>query len=718
MIELGWNGEVLADPLAFDFETDIVDLKSQVPCPVVMSLHDGRRSLILASHQLDDFVLAHQAHRWFGFNVSFDWWVYYQAAGPAARRALIALVDRGRLHDAMYLEMLIRLAVGDDNAFFRPSLAKAALAYLDRTLSKDDDVRKGFDRFIGQPLSSIPPESITYAAQDAVATYDLTLVLREKAAAFATDPALVERFGLLTEGIQVKAALALAQMTRNGLALDRPEITKRLEAGQAAVDEALTRLELFDPNIVKRYKRNGPKHKAGEKLRTKTGQLQLSTEKFKAMVEAEALARDLKLPRTEKAGQLQLTAEVFSDYPELLGVPAIKAWVDYHDHTKTLQFLVSLKDKDVIHPSYDVLKRTGRTSSYDINVQQMPREAWFRALFLARPGHRLVTSDYAFIELRTLAAVIERDGKRSVLGEVIRQGVDPHAYTASIVRGVSLAEFMASKQLDPKHFKLDRQAAKALNFGIPGGLRPRKLTAYAKQNYGVTLDLAKATELWDKLVYQVYPELEGWLADTLHDRIGSSLGVSPARVKRFFPPPEDNPFCRPEWSPLARMMSGEETNREGVPWSPFYVEDVWVALESLSAKAPLALRKMIRNREAGPELYDKLFGQPAVTLTGRVRKKVAYGEYRNTKFQGLAADGAKLALWEILKDELAEPGHYRLVAFAHDEIVVEVPDDGPESILADTERIVGRMVAGMSEAIQSDLPIAAEAVNGTCWIKG
>ena len=717
MIELGWNGVPLADPLAFDFETDIADLKTTVPCPVVMSLHDGHRSILLAPHQLDDFVRLHRDHRWFGFNVSFDWWVYYQAAGPAARRDLIRLVDQGRLHDAMYLEMLIRLAAGDDNAFFRSSLKKASAAYLGRELSKDAEIREGFDRYQGLPLGSIPIESVEYAIQDAVATYDLTVVLREKAASYVTAQGLADDFGLLTEGIQVKAAIALAQMTRNGLRLDSAEIDRRAAVSQAAVNEALVELEKFDPSIVKRYKRNGPVHKAGEPMKTKTGQLQLSTATFTEMVGREAEARGIKLPRTEKANQIQLTAEVFSDYHELLEVPAIKAWVDYHDATKVLQFLVALQGKSEIHPSYDVLKRTGRTSSYDINVQQMPREAWFRALFLARPGHQLITSDYAFIELRTLAAVIENEGKRSVLGEVIRQGVDPHAYTASVVRGVPLAEFMATKQLDPKHFKLDRQAAKALNFGIPGGLRPRKLTAYAKQNYGVVLDMAKATELWDKLVYQVYPELEGWLADTLHDRLGASLGVPPARVKRFFPPPEDNPYARPEWSPLARMMSGERTNREGVPWSPFFVEDTWVALESISEKADLAIRKLIRSRAAGPELYDRLFGQPAVTLTGRVRKKVAYGEYRNTKFQGLAADGAKLALWEILKDELAEPGRYRLAAFAHDEIVVEVPDDGEESIMADTERVVGRMVAGMSEAIQSDLPIAAEAVHGKYWVK-
>jgi hypothetical protein len=42
----------------------------------------------------------------------------------------------------------------------------------------------------------------------------------------------------------------------------------------------------------------------------------------------------------------------------------------------------------------------------------------------------------------------------------------------------------------------------------------------------------------------------------------------------------------------------------------------------------------------------------------------------NTPFSGLAADGAKLALWN-----LTHVG-FRVVAFVHDEIVLEIPENG------------------------------------------
>ena len=46
----------------------------------------------------------------------------------------------------------------------------------------------------------------------------------------------------------------------------------------------------------------------------------------------------------------------------------------------------------------------------------------------------------------------------------------------------------------------------------------------------------------------------------------------------------------------------------------------------------------------------------------------SYTRARNTPFSGLAADGAKLALWNIQKLG------YRIVAFIHDEMVVAIPE--------------------------------------------
>ena len=55
------------------------------------------------------------------------------------------------------------------------------------------------------------------------------------------------------------------------------------------------------------------------------------------------------------------------------------------------------------------------------------------------------------------------------------------------------------------------------------------------------------------------------------------------------------------------------------------------------------------------------------TLTGRQRADCTYTSYLNTQFQGLASDGLKLAMYELIKN-----GHH-VVGVVHDEIVLEVP---------------------------------------------
>jgi hypothetical protein len=60
----------------------------------------------------------------------------------------------------------------------------------------------------------------------------------------------------------------------------------------------------------------------------------------------------------------------------------------------------------------------------------------------------------------------------------------------------------------------------------------------------------------------------------------------------------------------------------------------------------------------------------------------------NTMFQGLAADGAKLALWKLWR------AGYRLVNFIHDEILVELPERTNLALHAE--------VAGRTRAIGFD----------------
>ena len=103
-----------------------------------------------------------------------------------------------------------------------------------------------------------------------------------------------------------------------------------------------------------------------------------------------------------------------------------------------------------------------------------------------------------------------------------------------------------------------------------------------------------------------------------------------------------------------------------------------------------------------PEMveYMKEVNGYAETLTGRIRSNCSFCQEKNTPFQGLAADGAKLALYELTKVP-----RLRLVGFVHDEIVTEVLSEEPNILLMIQEEI---MIKAMREVIP-DVAITVES---------
>ena len=81
-----------------------------------------------------------------------------------------------------------------------------------------------------------------------------------------------------------------------------------------------------------------------------------------------------------------------------------------------------------------------------------------------------------------------------------------------------------------------------------------------------------------------------------------------------------------------------------------------------------------------------------MTLTGRKRAYCTYTAFLNTAFQGLAADGAKLAMYKVLKSG------FTTVAFIHDQLLVEVPEDTAEEALSQVSEL---MIQGMEEVVKN-----------------
>jgi DNA polymerase I-like protein with 3'-5' exonuclease and polymerase domains len=95
------------------------------------------------------------------------------------------------------------------------------------------------------------------------------------------------------------------------------------------------------------------------------------------------------------------------------------------------------------------------------------------------------------------------------------------------------------------------------------------------------------------------------------------------------------------------------------------------------------------------------------TLTGRKRGNTSYCAEKNTPFQGLAADGAKLALYNLVRSG------FKVVGFVHDEIITEVNSEEANTMLLDQERI---MIESMQEVVP-DVKIGVESAISDFYTK-
>ena len=81
---------------------------------------------------------------------------------------------------------------------------------------------------------------------------------------------------------------------------------------------------------------------------------------------------------------------------------------------------------------------------------------------------------------------------------------------------------------------------------------------------------------------------------------------------------------------------------------------------------------------------------------------------RNTPFQGLAADGAKLALWGLYR------AGFRAVAFVHDKGLIELPINADHTEAA---KRIDRILCETMEELAGSIPIACEFALSDRWYK-
>lgn len=136
------------------------------------------------------------------------------------------------------------------------------------------------------------------------------------------------------------------------------------------------------------------------------------------------------------------------------------------------KFKRTMTDSGRILGKFKPSARSGRLTSDDQNLQQLPRA--LKGLFGVRKdsGRILVYVDYPQLELRTIAAIVNC----AAMIDLFREGKDLHTFTADFIFG-SYDQVLAACDGDEEEaktiYKRNRQIAKTCNFSLlyGGGIR-------------------------------------------------------------------------------------------------------------------------------------------------------------------------------------------------------------------------------------------------------
>ena len=201
-----------------------------------------------------------------------------------------------------------------------------------------------------------------------------------------------------------------------------------------------------------------------------------------------------------------------------------KELVDYGTTKKLRQFFASWNKLQVdgkIYPQFNIMARTGRTTSSNPNLQQVPQNSYVRNMITAPPGWKFIECDYSQLELRC-AAFCAQD---PVMLEAYAHDADLHDRTwFNLSNGRPYSE-------DHDRAKRERTIAKTCNFGLLYGMSAQSLIPYAR-NMGVELTPEEA-EHYRNAFFDGYPRLLEWHGECVQNATDKGYSQTPSGRKRM-----------------------------------------------------------------------------------------------------------------------------------------------------------------------------------------
>ena len=643
-----WKGERLKPFWALDTETEMIGEDQQTPEMIIAQVYDGGDTVyLMGRNEIGDFLELHAGDTMVCHNFPFDGAVLSKLLGIDWHKA----IEAERIWDTGIIYRLLYLATR--GSVPRWNLSYLAQMLLDENVTKDDDDRLCWTMEMADKLEQVSEKRLRYAAYDAIITYECFQ---------AMFPALKSYKNYLSHNIQLKGSIALDYTTKNGMCID----LSRRNIAVKTIEDEMERLS----KILETY--NWVKGKKG------------NTEVLQSFLREVEATLEVKLPRTATAGKISKTGKVNKDKISTSAEdlkkftddnPFLKAYTDFKTQEKLLSFVGKLTTNKV-YPRYTTILETGRVSCNTPNFQQLPRKKGVREIVIPSLGNVFIFTDFCALELCTVSQICYSKFNYSNMRDLINTGKDLHRVVASLI--------FNKKEEDVT--KDNRQLAKICSFGFLGGMCADSFVDYCRVGYNVIITKEESAKL-KKAWLDVFPEMQEFLKDSLLDRFDWT----------------DGPFKSENVAlgVFKRIIRGETCNSQGEEYEKNVIS--WALNHVLPYLAPNFV-----GQEPSEALARKVISYKNVLPSGRVRSGCTFCAEKNSYFQGLGSDCAKIATYNVMR------AGYRIVVFAHDEIGVEVP------VGSDYKKIgehISKIMIDSANSISPDVRYSCEYIVMDRWSK-
>lgn len=507
------------------------------------------------------------------------------------------------------------------------------------------------DLFDGLRFDYVPIESgYIYAARDAYMTYMLYKHQKE----FFDKEENKQVFDLFIN-TEVPLVQVTANMTRTGVAIDT-ELAKKLEKEyKEKLEDVTTRIyneiKNYEDNIIK-YKMIHYNNKLSEPINfNSSDQLAILlydiigceiVDKEKPRSTGEEILKQISIPLCDLILEYRSINKLLTTYIE-----AIPKKIEETDGRLHAQFNQNGAD-------------TGRFSSSDPNLQNIPRDGGIRNLFKASKGMYLVGADYSQQEPRITAHLC---GDENMIN-AYKTGKDLYSTMASLVYHVpyeECREFREDGSVN-KEGKTRRSHVKAIFLGICYG---KGVSSIAKD---LKISQEEAQKVYDS-VMKGFPKFKQWADDMLVEAKKKGYTTTLWGRRRFLKHIMDDKFQysyginRPiNFDPL--FDSDDDINNEvSQNIKDYYNKEL--------EKSNYSKRKIIINEA---EKEGIIITDNSGYLAESERQVV------NGIVQGSAADMTKRALVALYNSKELNNLGFRLLMSVHDENIGECPRENIKEV--------------------------------------